>query len=104
MILTLKRRAIFLSSLQNTKNAGHILVLKSRDFLCLGLLDELQTGVFQSDSEVCTGLLSCRTQNHIKKEMSLFQRQWRKKYPLLTGPLPHKSIGVNIYSSRDRLG
>lgn len=79
MIPTLKRRAILLSSLQNTKNAGHILALKSRDFLCLGLLGELQTGVLQSDSEVCTGLLSCRTQNHIKKEMSLFQRKWRRE-------------------------
>lgn len=69
----LKRIAILLSSLQNTKNTGHILVLKSRDFLCLGLLGELQSGILQSDTEVCTGLLSCRTQNHIKQEMSLFQ-------------------------------
>lgn len=69
-----RRIAIFLSSLQNT-NTGHILVLKSRDFLCLGLLGILQTGVLQADTEVCSGLLSCRTQSHIKQEKSLFQGQ-----------------------------
>lgn len=61
-----RRIAILLSSLQITKDTGHIPILKSRDFLCLGLLGELQAGVLQSDTEVCTELLSCRTQNHIK--------------------------------------
>lgn len=64
-----RRITIFLSSLQNTKNTGHILVLKSRDFLCLGLLGILQTGGLQADTEVFTGLLSCTTQPYKARDV-----------------------------------